>query len=246
METNYLDSQETRKKIELFRKKLKNNHTQQRELIKAYPRIFSCSLLDVIVNQHPCLVGLLRTLTDETGSNCDKNEQKIVNALKKSNYDLIVAPEYSFVPYARVFDENQKDEILERIISASKGHKTLVIPGTFLWKKNGMLYNTLYAICDGKQVFEYDKINDGGELKLAEFLGLTYNPGNKEGFFKWNGVNIGVEICADAQTLAKSRIFCDIHLLVSCGRQTTFARGKYLIINDGDDAAIKVKRTGIN
>lgn len=196
--------------------------------------------LDGVVGDLSLKVGFIQTATSCRGSDYKQIHKKITTALKKADYDIVIAPEYSFVPEYKVFDEDIKNEILESVICASKGSRTLVLPGTFLWAKDEGLHNTAYAVFDGNKVCEYDKINEGGEESIAKDLGLTFVNGDSPGFFTWNSLNVGLEICADAGILNKSKIVCDLHVLMSCGMRGTVNCGKYTLVNDGDDGTIKV------
>jgi len=155
---------------------------------------------------------------------------------------LIVGPEYSFVPKSRVFGESEKDKLLAEIISFTKGHDALVVPGTFLWQKNKELRNTAYFVKDGEVVYSYDKMRDGGERGVALSYGLSFILGTNLGCFDCSGIKFGVEICADAGILAdhfvKDR---DLVLLLSCGNDYTWTKSAWCVINDGHYLHGKVK-----
>ena len=218
------------------------NNEQPRRGLPTDPRFVAKTLDELLINNAPAQVGFVDVLTDIDGSNHDAIEKKMCTGLRENKYDFIIAPEYSFAPYDTVFDEQQKDTILKRLLTASAGSKTLIIPGTFLWHKKGELKNTAYAICDGDIIHVYDKITDGGERWHAIDYQLTYHFGEALGVFSWNRLKIGIEICADAGILSQSRLWNnDVHIFISCGRKDTLQCGTYLLINDGQNCLIEAR-----
>lgn len=204
--------------------------------------------IDDVVGDLSLKVGFVQTATSCRGSDYSSIIKKIETAVSKSSYDLIVAPEYSFVPKSRVFDESEKDELLEQVVSSSKGYDTLIVPGTFLWQKNKELRNTAYFVKGGKIVYAYDKIRDGGEESLALEYGLGFKCGSVLGCFNHLSLKIGVEICADGGILFEHKVEDrDLLILLSCGVGFTAAYAKtaeyakFTIINDGNKFYSKVQ-----
>lgn len=114
-----------------------------------------------------------------------------------SDYDVIVAPEAAFSTKP-VLPKEGKDRLVERIRGASEGSSTLVLPGTFLWKDNGQLYNSSPIVSDGRVLKEYFKeTTDRQDQYVADTEGLVHITGNNQGGADWNGINVGVEICRD-------------------------------------------------
>ena len=105
--------------------------------------------------------------------------------------------------------------------------------------------NTAYSIHDGKIVHRYNKMCDGGDGDIAKFYWLSFAKGVLPGLFKWNGLKIGIEICADGGILEEKGIEAlDLQVLVSCGQTETTPCAKYTLINDGQPGTVMVLKKG--
>lgn len=190
-------------------------------------------------------LAFVRAYSSPCGANHESIESKLVEGIQ-NECDLVMAPEYSFTPRDAVFTEREKDNILYRITKQSRGKHTLAIPGTVLWKNNhGTFYNSFYAISNGEIIATYHKINDGGEVNIANRTGLQWQPGKNPAVFRWQNLQVGAEICKDRCELTKRGYHdLDIHLFVSCGlNQTVSATHQfgYTVINDGKTACIEIQ-----
>jgi predicted amidohydrolase len=117
---------------------------------------------------------------------------------------------------------------------------TLIIPGTFVSQNNGEMRNTCYGFCDGKILFEYDKINFSfQEKEFAKKYGLKPVSGDSPATFSWKGLEIGVEICKDVSLLKKETNNLDLLFLIACGAPTLLCsidavkQGGYGVLVDG-------------
>lgn len=112
--------------------------------------------------------------------------------------DILMAPEWLFVPKGRFHSESEMQEIVRELVAMSKGNKTLMVPGTIAWVDNsGAYHNTALAIEDGKILKRYDKRNDGDDEDFAKNHGATYARGETDSLFQWKGRTVALEICRD-------------------------------------------------
>lgn len=141
--------------------------------------------------------------------------------MEANDHDIIIAPEYNFLPATGPVDEEEKDGIVARLLEHSNGKDTLLFPGTIVWKgENGVMKNAMPVIHDGKVLLEYVKMRDGGEDTLAKRHGLTPSYGN----------DFGLEICADhgygmLSTADVNNV--DFQVVVSCLLGQWLASGKF-------------------
>lgn len=168
-------------------------------------------------------VGMIRkkTTSYDAYNDSDYFEKAIIALLGASRDDIIIAPEYDFLPKAGPMSRKEKDRRLKKLKEASKGKDILLFAGSFIWiDKNGKMHNTAPVIYDGDVLLEYDKRRDGGEWSIAERHKLKAVYGEKPGLFEWKGFSFGVEICADHGMLKERNEARDLdfHVLVSCGR----------------------------
>ncbi len=187
-------------------------------------------------------VNLIKVGPDGSGSDTEYFERAIVELLEKGSQEILLAPEYNFLPITGPVTENEKADMLNRLVSASNGKDTLLFPGTIVWKDDkGKMHNTAPVIYDGELLLEYDKMRDGGEAWIASRHQLTPNYGDKQGTFTWKGSSCGLEICADhAYSVLKDGNINDLdfHFIVSCGMdihrdKIAAKKGGYVMICDG-------------
>ncbi|MBI4142112.1 hypothetical protein HY484_04255, partial [Candidatus Woesearchaeota archaeon] len=211
-----------------------------------YPSIAVCELSDVITGEQ-FLVGFVHVQTKLLGGSLhERIKNKILSTVAKSDYySMIIAPEYSFSRGRNPFNEKEKDKIVERIAEATKSRNALVVPGTIVWHKWDLLYNTAYAIADGEVLCEYHKQRITVEEDLlAHRNNARFYSGKAPGVFEWNGLHVGIEICADAGLLDKSMKYCDLQILVSCGMSWTEPCAKYVLVNDGNLCTLRAEKEG--
>lgn len=205
--------------------------------------LVSRMLYDVPGYQHFAAI-LIPHHTSDRGSDTSSYHQSVLETIATSPpVGLILGPEWSYF-LREPLTENGKDLFLRDIRTATKGKKDLVVaPGTFVWQKDGKLYNTCFVVNNGEIAFAYDKRNNGGEEAIARHHNLEWQKGVSPGNFSLNGLSFGIEICIDEGFPPYTEETNDFILLPSCGGhpfkpfQPSFAglrNGGYKLINDGE------------
>ncbi len=205
--------------------------------------LVSRTLYDVPGYQHFEAI-LLPHSTSDHGSDTSSFHQSVLETIATSPSEaLILGPEWSYFPH-QPLTETERDLFLHDIQTATKGKKDLVVaPGTFVWQKDGKLYNTCFVVNNGEITFAYDKRKNGGEEVIACRHTLEWQPGVSAGEFSLNGLSFGIEICIDEDFPLSDKETNDFSLLPSCGGhpfkpfQASFAglrSGGYKLINDGE------------
>ena len=187
----------------------------------------------------PIKIGIVKAFTRNTGSSVDNIASSILGAVKSQDYHIVIAPEYNFLHSTGPLSVTEMKDYVDQFKEASK-NGTLIIPGTFVWESNGEMSNTSYVFYNGEITFQYDKMNDGGELSIAKRHGLTPKYGSKLGTFEWEGLKLGIEICADGGKLSGRGIHDrDLLFLISCGNSIlsgsmgAVRKGGYGVVADG-------------
>ncbi len=198
-------------------------------------------------------VAMLNTRTSAAGNydtSFDKifgdNLELILDLIPE--HDIVIGAEWLFLPRDRLHTLQEKDTLVQILCNATKDQKRLILPGTIFWHNGHEAYNTCPIIADGELVDEYHKYYDGGDedivlnanlrqqeinLDLLNFLKngrrqkLTFCPGDSKGsHFQWQGLDIGVVICADHNLLYERHHFerkktkvplLNLHFLLACG-----------------------------
>ncbi len=118
---------------------------------------------------------------------------QVIDRAIAANADVIVLPEWMLKP-ERDYAAFKRD--VERLRALSHGR--LIVPGTFcVIDRVGRRRNLALAFADGRVLFTYAKQADGGDIRHAEALGVTWERGKRPGVFTWRGMQVGIEICAD-------------------------------------------------
>ena len=166
----------------------------------------------------------------------------IQQAAKDIDAHILVAPEYSYdvgnrntLRYA-IMTAEEKERYVKRMLRVAPDK--LLIPGTFVWKREGFLYNSAFLLYGGEIIGEYGKMVDGGEIVKAYNSRLTWQRGKHLGLFTWEKLHLGIEICADTGILAMKEIIDrDILFLIACGVQNPGLKclrtGGVGFVNDG-------------
>jgi len=150
----------------------------------------------------------------------------ISDYIHEYDLDILLGPEWLFMPEKRLYTKEEKKEILEEIAEKTKTRDTLIIPGTILWEDDKFFYNTAPIISEGKLKGEQHKWSDGGSRMKAFFRNCSkpkYKCFDKpRDVFKWRDYRLGIEICADMGCLIKyleeSELpFLDLYFVVSDG-----------------------------
>ncbi|MFA5887390.1 MAG: hypothetical protein WC852_01630 [Candidatus Nanoarchaeia archaeon] len=172
----------------------------------------------------------------------------LVNAANTHNPDILIAPEFFFydgTPYT----ETEKNNALKCIQGMVIKKDMLILPGTIVWQKDGLMRNSCPIIAEGEVKAEYFKATDGGDSDVALKHGCIYLPGKENGrVINWKGKEIGIEICADheGKKLKSRKKPLDMHIVIAAGKtlhpDSIAAKNKgYGILCDGNglcDAAI--------
>jgi hypothetical protein len=197
------------------------------------------------------VVGMIRCNTS-TGRVNDRALKRFCDTLRsRPDLDVLIAPEWFLVPKDGLHNTAEYRLIRRYLERKTEGSRTLVIPGTVAWATEKLHHNTALAVSDGKTVAAYAKQHAGGDDWFAYAFGKRWVPGKSKGVFRWNGLDVGLEICADhhAGTL---RAFAgdklDLQIIVSNGTRifpehAAVKPGGYVMICDGRaDTEQAVKR----
>jgi hypothetical protein len=186
----------------------------------------------------------------------------VVKAIRAHpDLDLLVGPEWFFVPQAILHSGAEFRNICRSIQQASQGLPMLIAPGSIARRnRNGKYENTALVISNGKVLKTYSKRSAGGDSSLACLARTTWQPGNADGLLAWerNGrtYRVGIEICADHMS---RRLFdetrsptgqanpVDVHLVSACdlGRidgGLAIGPGGLFVLNDGSKPKSDVRR----
>lgn len=176
--------------------------------------------------------------------NIDGIDAILTEVIRDIDADIIVAPEYTYttdINKNKPLSEKEKDKFLEKIIKETDGKNKLVIPGTFVWiEENKYLKNATYLLYNGELIGRYDKMRDGGESFYARKYNLLFARGHDLGLFTWQGLKIGIEICADWGILEQKGVQNrDLLFLIACGLNqnitpSVLRTGGYGFLNDGN------------
>lgn len=155
----------------------------------------------------------------------DSLVSEITHLIKDHNLDILLGPEWLFVPKERLYTKEEKENLIGSLIESSKGTDILIIPGSIMWHDEKFCYNAAPVISNGKLLGEYHKRQNGGTTDRAEERSCKKPrfEGKEFGIYPWNGLSIGIEICADKGELKrhlmkeKTEPLLDLYFLVSCG-----------------------------
>lgn len=206
-----------------------------------HPRLIEFDLEELVSQKtgQPLKVGIVAARTSCNGTDTNRIKDVILAAARTGSYDIILAPEYSFLPESGPLTKKELDRHLYDFKDASRTG-SLIIPGTFVWNMDGTMLNSCFAYHKGKETLCYHKRKDGGDTKIASKYNLKAQFGKLPGYTDWEGFRIGVEICEDSGTLYKSDIDDrDIVFLISCGISSmgdsikSTRKGGYVIVADG-------------
>ncbi len=142
---------------------------------------------------------------------CGKVPQKenlareIVRHVYKHKLDIILGPEWLFIPQERLYTEQEKNQIISYIAENTKNKDTLIMPGSIMWESQTHVYNTAPVIYRGT-VQEVHKFTDGGtkdKAKVRKCNKPQYKTFDDPETFKWRDYKIGIEICSDMGRLIR-------------------------------------------
>ncbi|MDP2906991.1 MAG: hypothetical protein Q8O03_03555 [Nanoarchaeota archaeon] len=181
-------------------------------------------------------VGILIKDTHHSlrGNVASKNIVREIKAgINKYDLDIFLGPEFIFALENRLYNKQEKDNLLKELAEPTKNKDTLIIPGSIVWEDGSYFYNTAPIISKGI-INEYHKHEkDGYSLSFAEAKNCKtkkYYSGTKPAIVSWRNYRIGVEICIDSAyrrlysfLQEKHRPLLDLYFLVSCGAQISHA-----------------------
>ena len=166
------------------------------------------------------MIKICAIVTDTTKVDVDGLDKILSQTINDIDANIIITPEYYYSKKNdKPLTEKQKDFFLKKKKKeTAKCKEKLIIPGSFLWHKNGNLYNTAYLLFNGEIIGEYNKICDGREKNIADENKLIWKYGKKIGLFEWEGLKLGIELCVDSGSLKCQGITnLDLLLHVCCG-----------------------------
>ncbi len=187
-------------------------------------------------------VGIININTNKPKYSSLEKTLKILENIDKEDLDIVVGPEWSLMSnqlYEKPYSSKGLEQLLSKLKEISSYSNALMIPGTAVVRtKADKMYNLLPVFYHGKNIFATIKKADGGTSFFNndgyELIGGDHTIENT---FNWNGLKIGIEICADSKRLVKEgKTDLDIQILSSSGiRLTDLAINKngYLICSDG-------------
>jgi hypothetical protein len=191
--------------------------------------IIDKTLEDLIfpLTNSPTRLGIMAISTSIDGIDTDSIFKEIETAVKSKKYNIIVAPEYTFLSQKGPFSKQELESYFDRLKELSK-EGTLIIPGTFVWYQNKNMYNSCFIFYNGKVVHRYDKNHSTHEKDIARkfdlnfeerfSLGTLREDGITEGIFNVGNLGFGIEICTDVGILRRTNYEClDAIFLVSRG-----------------------------
>ena len=221
-------------------------YPEQKYILHYTPEVMAEEVKDELFGETPMRFGMIQTVTSASGSNLEGIITGIRQAVD-AQCTIIVAPEYSFLPSSGPLTVQEYHACVNTLRFMTKGSSVLLIPGTFVWKNGGVLYNTTCVMYDGEVLFQYQKMRDGGEGVIAEKHGLIPNFGKELGIFYWKGLKVGLEICADGGILEKEGVRdCDLLFLISCAgpdpKLQSIKTGGYAIKNDGGYGTYDIRK----
>ncbi len=174
------------------------------------------------------------------------NYQDAIGTALETEPDILVGAEYVFFPRQPLTRE-ERDERFDVMRQLSAEHPdTLLLPGTYIWKEEGKLHNTLPVFHKGELVFTYEKQNPANAERWMESdHNLVYTAEKSEGVIDYQGLSMGMEICYDhsAHTLRDKGVRdLDLQVLVANGKEfidtaTMVREGGYHLRVDGSDSS---------
>ncbi|MCB9554784.1 MAG: hypothetical protein H6707_01690 [Deltaproteobacteria bacterium] len=172
-------------------------------------------------------IGMLNCHTDEQVARGNDALAGVLAALDAApNLDVLIAPEWLFVKEiagkVSMLSIAETNAVLDTLAAKTKGRDTLVVPGTIAVSDGTHYFNRLPVLHNGEQLLTYDKQSDGGDDAFARKNGLSWRAGERRGVFRWRGMNVGVEICADHSSAKlkyalRGKETVDMHILISSG-----------------------------
>lgn len=111
--------------------------------------------------------------------------------IKQKDPHFLCLPEFFFPPLDSKGRITDYKENLDTLKAYSLELNAVVIGGTMAYPEDGKIYNTCFVYHKGKEITQYKKIH------LYEPEKKWATPGDEYVSFTWNGIRIGLLICAD-------------------------------------------------
>jgi len=157
-------------------------------------------------------VGMAVMQTDLRGSDTTQTRSYIPFI---AEYDIFVFPEYCNTPEDFVPSVEECKRNIETLLVVSE--HTLVVTH-FNWRELGKWHNGCKVLYGGENIGEYLKVKTSSEEETARYFRLSVASGDAPLVLQWEGVKIGIEICADFGLLPiNGHTDLDLSILVSCG-----------------------------
>ncbi len=146
--------------------------------------------------------------------------------LSSDNYDIIACPEWGlfFCKEGRpqLTCTEEKEDLVARLCDLSSNKRQLILPGTMMWQQEGTkISNTLPIVGNGKYYGDHHKHTDGGSEQAIKNTGLKKWKLKRAkeycATFKWEGLDVATEICADVGYLKYLPFKLDLQFLLACG-----------------------------
>lgn len=192
-------------------------------------------------------IDAIDAVTD--GRTAVNNALGLVHAAWAKGGDVVVAPEWLFVPaHGVAMTATAKDVLLDTLAMLTRGSDRLLVPGTLPWVDDvGGYHNTAFAFSDGKVLHSVDKRGDGEDVEIAKRAGLTHVSEPGVSTFAWRDVVVGLEVCRDHgdarlryELLGSGRDVVDLQVVVSSGvwlRHAAVGVGGAVVVAQGDGIA---------
>jgi hypothetical protein len=165
-------------------------------------------------------------------------------ALNK-DLSMLVCPEYFFTKPFDIYDSYEKDRIVDDLLSLSRRYQGCIIfPGTIVWKKDGVLRNSVVVFSNGRVIHEHSKhLPIESEKRYAKKFNLEMRSFEEEEreinqTFEHDGKNYIALVCNDYRLLGEMSINKrDYDYQVMIARNLWFVRrhffGRKIIFCDG-------------
>jgi len=138
--------------------------SEEDRILRATPTIVEWTIPHPKKPGESLKVGYIESLTWPSGSNIQRIHYKLLEAIRSWEYDIIVAPEYSYCTpgYEEILSKEDIDRYMWELCDANKWD-TLVIPGSCIWKDDRYsIHNSSPVIVWNKIIEIHDKMLQAG------------------------------------------------------------------------------------
>jgi hypothetical protein len=147
--------------------------------------------------------------------------------------EIIIGPEGLFSS-SEAMSVKDVGELTDLFTELSVGK--LIIPGTVLHEKDGILQNTALVFSDGELILKYNKETESQESSIFDIPYKT--GGNDNSTFSWQGKTYGLEICRDhGMGRLKRRLGKDnqpnVDYQIVLANNINYSRRNFAVVDDG-------------